>query len=240
MGQRGKRFVDLSQVIDHMQPVANPQYNQKPAMWYRITHETSRGMYKHGTITFQIRDFLIGEHVSTHVDALRHYIPDGPDLAEMPLDWFITSAICVDVSHKPPLSFITAADLEQAMHAAHLEIRAGDTFLYYQGYYRRSGTPNWLHEFAGLDGGAVEWLADQGVINIGCECASIDNAITMQEESRPSYPAHTACRERRIINTENLCNLDAVLGQRFTYVGLPLKLRGGTGCPIRAVAILDE
>jgi kynurenine formamidase len=42
------------------------------------------------------------------------------------------------------------------------------------------------------------------------------------------------------MNTENLCNLDKVVGKRFTFIGLPLKIRGGTGSPIRAIALLEE
>jgi kynurenine formamidase len=39
---------------------------------------------------------------------------------------------------------------------------------------------------------------------------------------------------------ENLCNLDKVVGKRFTFIGLPLRIRQGTGSPIRAVAVLDN
>jgi kynurenine formamidase len=39
---------------------------------------------------------------------------------------------------------------------------------------------------------------------------------------------------------ENLCNLNLLVGKRFTFIALPLKIRKGTGSPIRAVAILDE
>ena len=38
----------------------------------------------------------------------------------------------------------------------------------------------------------------------------------------------------------HLANLERVVGKRFLYVGLPLKLAGGTGCPIRAVAVLES
>jgi kynurenine formamidase len=48
------------------------------------------------------------------------------------------------------------------------------------------------------------------------------------------------CAERRVTHIENLCNLDKLLGRRFTFIALPLKIRGGTGSPVRAVAILDE
>jgi kynurenine formamidase len=60
----------------------------------------------------------------------------------------------------------------------------------------------------------------------------------MPVEAEPAFPAHRACRDRGVLNTENLANLDKVVGKRFLYIGLPLKLVGGTGCPIRAVAML--
>jgi kynurenine formamidase len=47
------------------------------------------------------------------------------------------------------------------------------------------------------------------------------------------------CRERQIVNTESLCNLDRLVGKRFSYFGLPLNIRAGTGSPIRAVAVLN-
>ena len=56
--------------------------------------------------------------------------------------------------------------------------------------------------------------------------------------SRPFLPT-APCRDRGVLNTENLANLESVVGKRFLYIGLPLRLVGGTGCPIRAVAMLD-
>jgi kynurenine formamidase len=42
-----------------------------------------------------------------------------------------------------------------------------------------------------------------------------------------------------MVNTESLCNLEQLIGKRFTYFGLPLNIDGGTGSPIRAVAVLN-
>jgi kynurenine formamidase len=47
------------------------------------------------------------------------------------------------------------------------------------------------------------------------------------------------CRARGITHYENLANLEEVVGRRFTFVGFPLRIRGGTGSPVRAVAVLD-
>ncbi|MBU2261666.1 MAG: hypothetical protein KKF02_07050, partial [Proteobacteria bacterium] len=51
---------------------------------------------------------------------------------------------------------------------------------------------------------------------------------------------HTVCSERRITHIENLCSLDKIVGKRFTFVALPLKIRGGTGSPLRVAAIVYE
>ena len=66
---------------------------------------------------------------------------------------------------------------------------------------------------------------------------SIDSSLEMKIKN---YPAHGVCRERKILNTENLANLDQVANMRFTISLLPLMIRNGTGSPCRAVAILDE
>jgi len=235
-------LVDLSREIAHMMPVANPHINQVPAFWDRLTHEGLKGKWKHADISFHIRDFLIGEHVGTHVDALCHYDPrpGAPSLEKLPLDLFMTEAVCIDVSHVRPATDITVDDLENGLKKANLTVKKGDTFLYWQDYYARKDEPNWLQEFAGLDWDAAQWLADQGVVNIGCECASIDNCAAMPFDANPAFPAHRTCRDRGMLNTENLANLESVVGKRFLYIGFPLRLVGGTGCPIRAVAVLDE
>src|ERR1700730_4960822 len=107
----GRKLIDRSREISHMIPVANPHINQVPAFWDRLTHETSKGRWK-SDISFHIRDFLIGEHVGTHVDALCHYDPrpGAPCLDRLPLEMFVTEAVCIDVAHVKPASFITAGD----------------------------------------------------------------------------------------------------------------------------------
>ena len=70
-------------------------------------------------------------------------------------------------------------------------------------------------------------------MNIGVDAPAIDHPDDL------TFAGHYICGEYGISNTENLCNLDKVAGKRFLYAGLPLKIRGGTGAPIRAVAILD-
>ena len=48
------------------------------------------------------------------------------------------------------------------------------------------------------------------------------------------------CREYQLVNTESLCNLDQLIGKPFSYFGLALNIRKGTGSPVRAIAVLDN
>jgi len=51
---------------------------------------------------------------------------------------------------------------------------------------------------------------------------------------------HQICGELGFTHYENLVNLHRLIGRgRFRYIALPLKIRGGTGSPVRAVAIFD-
>lgn len=87
--------------------------------------------------------------------------------------------------------------------------------------------------YPGLDREATEFIIDQGCVNFGVDSASPDMWYDK------TYPCHSVCAERGVTHIENLCNLDKVIGKRFTFVGLPLKIRNGTGSPMRAVAVLD-
>jgi kynurenine formamidase len=91
-----------------------------------------------------------------------------------------------------------------------------------------------MTDYPGLDREATEWIIDKGAVNFGVDSPSPDMWYDK------SYPCHSVCGERGVTHVENLCNLDKLVGRRFTFIALPLKIRDGTGSPLRAVAILQE
>ena len=91
-----------------------------------------------------------------------------------------------------------------------------------------------LNGFAGISAEAVHWMADRGVKIFGVETISPDLVYLTDE-----YPTHRACAERGLTHYENLNNLAEVVGRRFLFVGLPLRLEVAYGSPVRAAAILD-
>ncbi|MRN56407.1 cyclase family protein [Paenibacillus monticola] len=226
----GIQVVDLSQEIYQGMPVFPP--HQKTMIFPNMSHEESK--HKLG-FEFATNNLLINEHGPTHSDAIYEYDPQGQTIDEMSLEYFYGPAVCLDVSHISPDSYITRQDLEQALQKGYLHLDKGDIVLLYTGHYNRAyGTEAWLTRYTGLDYEAAEWLAKQGIVNIGVDAPSIDNP------DDPRFSGHLICREYAMTNTENLCNLDKIAQKRFLYFGLPLKIRKGTGSPIRAVAVFIE
>ncbi|WP_276352128.1 cyclase family protein [Cohnella caldifontis] len=226
----GIRLIDLSQEIYQGMPVFPP--HQKTMIFPNMSHEESKR--KLG-FEFATNNLLINEHGPTHSDAVYEYDPSGKTIDEMPLEYFYGPAVCLDVSSVSPDEFIRVSHLRGALERSGLFIERGDIALLHTGHYNRSyGTDEWLVRHAGLDAEAAEWLARQGVVNIGVDAPSID------KPDDPDFSGHLICRKYGLTNTENMCRLEQVAGTRFLYFGLPLKIRKGTGSPVRAVAVVIE
>jgi kynurenine formamidase len=171
------------------------------------------------------------------VDAPVHFDsrPDALSIDQMPLEKFYTSAICLDLSTVPLRHAVTVPEMEAALAASGQEIRSGDTvFLYMATNDRLLGKPGYPHDFPGLAVESVHWLADRGIGMFGVE------AVSPAPEGEPNFQAHLACAERGITHMECLANLDKLVGRgRFRFIGFPLRIRGGTASPIRAVAVFE-
>jgi kynurenine formamidase len=235
------KLIDLSQPIAHRGP-ARP-FHPTPTIWTHVSHEDTRAKVKYGDISFATKGLILSDHTSTHVDAFCHYDPrpEAESIDELPLEMFYTEAICLDFSHVEPGTDITRQHIEAELARTGLGIEKGDTFLYHTGHYEKHfGKPEWWTAFPGLDREATEYLADLGVLNIGTEAFTIDNPAQARLDANPPYPAHVVCRERRLLNMENMVIPRALVGKRFRFIGFPLKIEGGTASPIRAVAVLED
>lgn len=226
----GVKLVDLTQEIYHGMPVF--PLHPTTMIFQNVSHEET--LEKIG-FPFATNNLIINEHGPTHSDATYEYDPNGKYIDEMPLEYFYGPAVCLDLSHIPVDRSIISRDLEAALSQSGQFIEKGDIVLLYTGHYNRAyGTDEWLTTYTGLDYQAAKWLAEKGVVNIGIDAPAIDHP------DDPNYSGHLVCREYGMTNTENLCNLDQIAGMRFLYFGLPLRIRKGTGSPIRAVAVFIE
>lgn len=226
------RLIDLSQEI--FEGMSLYPIHQKTFIMVNQTHEQSRKATG-SKLGFSARNLLISEHAGTHSDAVWEYKETGATIDRMPLEYFWGSAICLDLSHVPANRYIEPEDLEAALRKSGQTIQKGDIVLLYTGHYDRNfGTDKWQTTYTGLSYNAAKWLAERGVVNIGVDAPAIDHPDDID------FSGHQVCGEYDITNTENLCNLDKVVNKRFLYIGLPLKIRDGSGSPIRAVALVEE
>jgi kynurenine formamidase len=235
LGGPSVRFVDLSREIYHRTPTHPAHPPVAVGVWYDHDEVKTAGETR---FTSKALHVSMSDHVGTHLDAPCHFNadPNAPSIDEVPLENCYTEAICLDLSHVPLRHEITVAEMEEALSNSKQQIKPRDTVLINMGVNKRLfGTRAYLHDFPGLHVDSVHWLADKGILMFGVE------AVSPAPEGEPNYKAHLACAERGITHIECLWNLEEVVGQgRFRFIAFPLKIRGGTASPIRAVAMLDE
>ena len=239
MGQRCT-VTDLSHRISPKDPTFAG--HQRVVMWDHLTHEETIkfGLTK-APYSYRVVAFTMCDHSGTHVDAINHVVtePGARSIDELPLEWFMAPGVWFDFSHKEPASYITKEDVEQALEKTGVEIQPQSVVLSHTGWYKKWGQRfEYIKDYPGLDRGATEYLNDLGAICIGQDAPSIDSHAEVARIK--VQPAHIVCREREILNIENLANVDLIPRHDFWFVGLPLKLDNATGSPIRAVAITPE
>lgn len=228
-------LVDLSRTIEHkMQRLPNhPSIIVTPFATHDEVREADGYEFTNATLAL-----VMGDHAGTHVDAPVHFdaSPDALSVDQMPLETFFTEAVCLDLSHKELKSDISIPDLEAAVDAAGVDIRPGDTVLLHMDFYRRThGTPAYITDFPGLTKASATWLGEKEINMFGLE------AVSPGRPGRHNFEVHHVCRDMGFTHIEGLVNLEKLLGKgRFRFMGFPIKIAGGTGAPIRAVAWLDD
>ncbi len=228
------QLIDLSREIHHRTQVHPSHPPVVMTVWNDHDEIKRAGDFEFSSKAMSI---AFSDHAGTHVDAPVHFDPrpGAASIDEMPLERFFTEAICLDLSHVPLKHAVTVPEIEAALAASGQEIRKGDTVLVWLATNERLlGKPGYLHDFPGLSIEAIHWLADRGIGMFGVE------AISPAPEGELNFRAHRACAERGITHMECLANLEKLVGKgRFRFIGFPLRIRGGTASPIRAVALFE-
>lgn len=226
-------IIDLSQEIYEGMPV----YKDLPQVKMTVhnSHEEWNGIKNPITKTPAVHKLELGEHTGTHVDAINHMAIQhkGKSIDTMPLSMFYTEGICLDFSHKGLKELIEPLEIEKACAKAKLEIKKGDTVLFYTNHYRKHfNGKNWSNG-PGISTATARWLGDKSISAFGVETMSPGVSGVSNKE------VHDICGELNFTHYENLINLHLLIRRgRFQFIGLPLKIKGGTGSPVRAVAIM--
>jgi kynurenine formamidase len=227
------KIVDLSRELYHR----TPSYPGHPAIIHGVwkSHEDSLadsgGVYGLSSMVIAMPD-----HGGTHIDAFRHFDKRGAPISEYPLENCIVPGICIDLRHIAARAEIGPADLEAAVAKAGVKVPKGGTVLLCTGHHERTfPRKEYSTDNSGVNVAATEWLAHQGVVHFGID------SMRPGPEGKVNLMVHKACFDLGITHIESLCNLESLLGAgAFTFIGLPMKWRDGTGSPIRAVAVFGR
>ncbi len=95
------------------------------------------------------------------------------------------------------------------------------------GWHHRWGSADYFTAHPVITGEAAQFLVDCGVMLVGVDTPSVDRA---------PYPAHLVLLGNDVLIVENLTNLDAIDGDDFEFIALPLAVVGRDGSPVRAAA----
>ena len=178
--------------------------------------------------TFAVKSMTLADHTGTHVDALAHFIPDSTTIDAMDLDLFCGEALVVNFSAEQGTGKeLTMPDLEKLLLKSSVSLKKGDVVLFLLA--DRDGRT----VYSGISGEVASFLVQKQVKLVGTNQGSIDWSENI------TRPAHVTLLGAGIPIVEGLCNLDQVAGEKFIFCGFPLKISGGTGSPIRAVAMIS-
>ena len=238
------RVVDLTQTLSPDFPtiVLPPQFGQcAPFSMETISRydENGPGWYWN--------NITVGEHTGTHFDAPVHWVT-GKDLPNNTTDTLkpetlVAPACVVDCSKDAAQNgdyLLTVAVLE-AWEATHGRIPAGHWVLFRTDWSKRSGAAyaNVLADGAhtpGPDAAAVRFMVERGALGFGVETIGTDAGQAHLME--PMYPAHTLMHGAGRYGLQCLCNLDQLPATGAIIIAPPLKIQGGSGSPLRVLALV--
>ena len=192
--------------------------------------------------------FSAPEHGGTHIDAPIHFSEHGWRLDEIPVDRFFGSAIVIDVSEKirkDPDYLLTIQDIDR-FEEIHGRITAGAMVLMRTDHSRywpdaakylgssNKGDASDLH-FPGYGEAAARLLVEARKVKaLGIDTASLDHGLSND------FIVHQIVGKHNVLGFENLTNLDKVRPVGASLIALPMKIGGGSGGPLRVIALVPK
>ena len=196
---------------------------------------------------YSAKKFSAPEHGGTHIDAPIHFLENGKTVDQIPLEQLLGKAVVIDVSKNAlenrdyQVSVQDFTDWE----STHGTTPEGAIILLHTGYGAywpdrlkylgtdKTGKPALVDlRFPGLSHVAAKWLIENRKINsIGIDTQSIDYGKS------EFFETHQVLCKKNIPFFENVANLDKLPPIGSFVIALPMKIKDGSGAPLRIIAI---
>lgn len=231
---RGDRIVDLSHPIEP--DIPGPVGFPKPelALFRRIAD---------GDV-INVDTLTLCPHTGTHIDAASHFFADADSVDKLPPDCILGPAVVVDLRHKSGHGSVPIErdDIEEWENKTGERVREGDAVLLMTGYSRfwktgpegdafiTSGWPYVARSFA-------DFALERKVRLVGVESMDLDFADPF-DLAGSEFVGHRTFLRSGIHIVESLTNLDKIGAARCCLIATPLNIKGGTGSPVRILALV--
>jgi kynurenine formamidase len=235
------------------------------ARWIDLTHDFDSNTiywptnvkFRHDTVFCRINDkgyyyasfkYSAEEHGGTHFDAPLHFRQGGESIEKVGVERLHGTGVVVDVTKQSAGNrdyLVGVADFEnwekvngRIPEGAIILLNTGfskywDDPLKYTGTLKQGVDGVKELHFPGLDPSAAKWLAEKRKINaIGLDTPSIDNGPST------GFMSHRTLCAAGITAYENVANLNQLPAKGAYIIALPMKIKGGSGAPLRIVALL--
>jgi kynurenine formamidase len=203
---------------------------------------TEKGYY------YSAYNFSAAEHGGTHIDAPVHFAKGAKSVDQLAVDQLIAPGVKIDVSEKAAANrdYLVSIDDIKNWETLNGKIPEWSIVLLQTGFgkywpdkkqylgtdQKGDAAVKDLH-FPGLDPEAAKWLVENRKIKaIGLDTASIDYGQST------NFGSHVALMTNNIPAFENVANLEKLPVKGFQVVALPMKIKGGSGAPLRIVAFV--
>lgn len=188
------------------------------------------------------------EHGGTHLDAPVHFSESAMSTDELLLENLVAPAVVIDVAEQSAMNRNYRLSVEDVNYfeSKHGRITAGTIVLLRTGWgkywpdvkaYLGDDTPGDASKLSfpsyGADAASL-LIENRGVVLLGVDTASIDYGKSSD------FPVHQIAGAHNVAGLENLANLDLLPATGITLIALPMKIEGGSGGPVRVVALVPK
>ena len=168
-------------------------------------------------------------HTGTHMDAPAHVRVDGITLDKFPADKFVGKALVIDCSDLSEGDIIDISYINKYKNI----IDEAEFILFRTNWDKYWDTEKYYGKFPVINDEVADFLINSNKKGIGLD------VISIEEIESEDLPMHHKILKNNLVIIENLCNLDQIGNNLFTFCALPLKFINSDGASIRALAILD-
>ena len=201
-----------------------------PVHWHPTVEISQMG--RHGIENRETRKLTIGTHCGTHIDAPRHFIPDGPTIEQIPLELLVGPARVLNFT---PLT-LPKQEFDVEDFSRLLGDERPERLILRFDWSDHWGTMKYYSDQPYITEEAAYWLVQRGVRVLAMDTPQIDSPDNGRNSDNDS-PNHKIMLSAGVVFVEYCTNLRQISCTEVELIVLPLNILGSDGAPARVIAI---